>query len=95
LLFEADGDDIAEGQIDEFRRRGLICERLILDVLLTDPTSTSQGTGCARARATAALSSERSVLPTIIVIGFALPVHGHRRSGRLLAWRCRWRKKHP
>ena len=38
LLFEVDGDDLAEGQIDEFRRRGLICERLILDVLLTDPT---------------------------------------------------------
>jgi hypothetical protein len=43
LLFKADGDDIAEGQIDEFSRRALMCERLIFDaprvrpVLLGDP----------------------------------------------------------
>jgi hypothetical protein len=37
LLFEVDGDDIAEGQIDEFSGRGFICKRF-LDVLLTDPT---------------------------------------------------------
>jgi hypothetical protein len=43
LLFEADGDDIAEGQIDEFSRWALMCERLIFDVpgvrpvLLSDP----------------------------------------------------------
>ena len=95
LLFEVDGDDIAEGQIDEFRRRGLICERLILDVprvrpiLLGDPASGAppQGTGCARARATAGLSSERSVLPTIIVIGLALLVRGSLRVSRQLSAR--------
>jgi hypothetical protein len=68
LLFEDNGDDIAEGQIDEFSRWTLMCERLTFDMRLI----TSQGTGCARARAIAALSSERSVSPTVIVIGHAL-----------------------
>ena len=40
------------------------------------------GTGCARARAIAALSSERSVSPTVIVIGLALLVHSHRRAAQ-------------
>ncbi len=41
---EADGDDIAEGQIDEFSRWALMCERLIFNVpcvrpvLLRDPS---------------------------------------------------------
>jgi hypothetical protein len=84
LLFEADGDDIAEGQIDEFNRWALMCERLIFDVPGVRPVclSTSQGTGCARARAIAALSSERSVSPTVIVIGLALLVHSHRRAAQ-------------
>jgi hypothetical protein len=62
-----------------------MCQRLILDVprvrpiLLGDPALEHlPGTGCARARAIAALSFARSVSPTIIIIGLALLVHSHR-----------------
>jgi hypothetical protein len=85
LLFEADGDDIAEGQIDEFRG-GRLCVagrssmRTASDRSTMPRCSTSQGTGCARASAIAALSAARSVSPTIIVVSLPPPVHRHRVS---------------
>ena len=72
LLFEGDRNAIAEGQITNSAEgpscRSSMCPVFVASRAVVLRLSSSQGNGCARARAIAALSPARSVSPTIIVI---------------------------